>query len=66
MSIIGIILIILYIRYSYKAVNDLVYSKYTLYGKSVMDIVMRKCLTGLLLGWILIPIWIIKSILSNR
>ena len=61
---IQIILLFIYMGLGYWATGKTIYANYVLIG-SVGDIFMRRLVMGTVLGVVLIPIAIIKSLLSK-
>ncbi|MBQ8923224.1 MAG: hypothetical protein IJ053_00375 [Lachnospiraceae bacterium] len=59
------IISIMYIIAGYWAANRTVYKNYVIVGDNVMNIFVRKIVVALLLGWILIPIAIVMTILGK-
>lgn len=60
-TVIGII----YLVAGYWAANKVLYEGKTVFYTSELTLFMKKFVTGLAFGWILIPVAIIKSILQN-
>ncbi len=60
----GTILILVYLAAGYWATGQTIYANKILIGTS-MSIFMRKFVLALMLGWLLIPIAIIKQLVSK-
>lgn len=60
------VLLIIYAAASYWATNKVLYEGKVVYYSSAYVHYMKKFLIGMMFGWILIPIAILKCIFSNR
>ncbi len=60
------ILILIYVVFSYWAINKVWYSRYTYITSSITDFVLKKVILGALVGWFLIPIAILMTIFGRK
>lgn len=60
------IVFIIYLALGYWAVGETVYKNKVLFSTEVGGIFLQKIATALVIGWICIPIAIIKLIISGR
>ena len=59
------ILCIVYLIFGYMAVNNTIYANKIVIYTDTGKFILKKILLAFFLGWILIPVWLIKSAISK-
>lgn len=66
MVVIVFILLAIYFAASYWAAGETIYANKIMISSKLGDVFIQKLITGSLLGWILIPVALIKRYLMNK